>query len=232
MSSGKESEAGEAAPPSGTEGVLDLSALLGSGDIDIDPEALAGLFGGASFGLDGPVPAAAATEESKSNIWIAASDGDAEKVFSFIDSGVSVNAQDEHGYSTLHAVVGYGHTQLLHRLLAAGADVTLRDSEGDTPLHVCEHTECALVLLEAGADVQAKNDAGQTVRVFVPVSGQPSEAMAWLLCPPPYVFVMCVCVCAVAVVVVPGTGRGGGRRRPAGHGGVAAPQDGSQSPHH
>lgn len=107
----------------------------------------------------------ASTEEAKAegaNIWVAASDGDAARVFELIASGVSVNAQDEFGYSPIHAVVGYGHTSMLRRLLDAGADPMLRDSDGDTPLHACEFIASAQVLLDAGADLTAVNHNGQT----------------------------------------------------------------------
>jgi ankyrin repeat protein len=39
--------------------------------------------------------------ETKSNIWIAASEGDENLVRKLIEAGVSPNAQDEHGYSPL-----------------------------------------------------------------------------------------------------------------------------------
>ena len=114
----------------------------------------------------GMASADASTEEAKAegaNIWVAASDGDAARVFELIASGVSVNAQDEFGYSPIHAVVGYGHTSMLRRLLDAGADPMLRDSDGDTPLHACEFIASAQVLLDAGADLTAVNHNGQTV---------------------------------------------------------------------
>lgn len=102
------------------------------------------------------------------NLWVAASDGNEARVMELLASGMSVNAQDEYGYSPLHAVVGYGHVALMRRLLAAGADVNLQDTDGDTPLHACEHVACAKLLLEAGADLAAVNSSGQTVRGGVP----------------------------------------------------------------
>lgn len=39
--------------------------------------------------------------DSDENIWISSSDGDLEAVKRYLNSGVSVNAQDENGYSPL-----------------------------------------------------------------------------------------------------------------------------------
>lgn len=40
-------------------------------------------------------------DNEPSNIWIAASDGDIDRVKQLISEGVSVNAQDETGYSPM-----------------------------------------------------------------------------------------------------------------------------------
>ena len=67
------------------------------------------------------------------NIWVAASDGDLERVKHLVEvEGVSVNAQDEVGYSPLHAAASYGEIQVLEYLLARGGDVTIKDEDGDT----------------------------------------------------------------------------------------------------
>ncbi len=62
-----------------------------------------------------------------------------------------------------HAAASYGHTELLEALLGAGADVNIRDIDGDAPLHFCEVPEAAELLLLAGAELNAINDAGETV---------------------------------------------------------------------
>ena len=107
-------------------------------------------------------PPAAPASASTDNIWIAASDGDAARVDELLRSGVSVNAQDELGYSPIHAAVSYGHRELVELLLRAGANVSLRDGDGDTALHVCEEGEVAALLVAAGADTAAPNSEGQT----------------------------------------------------------------------
>jgi len=59
------------------------------------------------------------------NIWTAASDGDIDRVRELIESGMSPNAQDEAGYSPLHAASSYGEVPLIHYLLSVGADVNI-----------------------------------------------------------------------------------------------------------
>lgn len=39
--------------------------------------------------------------DAPDNIWIAASDGDLAAVQAFVQNGISVNAQDENGYSPM-----------------------------------------------------------------------------------------------------------------------------------
>ncbi|KAF9933142.1 hypothetical protein FBU30_006466 [Linnemannia zychae] len=93
------------------------------------------------------------------NIWIAASDGDIAAVKSFItEKGFSINAQDEFGYSPLHAAASYGHKELITYLLENGADVNIQDPEGDTPLFVCETVDIAEMLIKAGADPKHLNE--------------------------------------------------------------------------
>ncbi|KAG5460829.1 MAG: ankyrin repeat-containing domain protein, partial [Olpidium bornovanus] len=103
------------------------------------------------------------TTQVKKNIWVAASDGDIERVRELIDrGGVDVNARDEFGYSALHAAVSYGHRDLAELLLRHGADVDIRDFDGDTPLFVCETRACAEILVAHGAVPGLENEEGRT----------------------------------------------------------------------
>ena len=98
------------------------------------------------------------------NIWVAASDGDLERVKHLLEvEGVSVNAQDEVGYSPLHAAASYGEIQVLEYLLARGGDVTIKDEDGDTPLLVCEQPEVYEMLIAAGADADVTNASGHSL---------------------------------------------------------------------
>lgn len=42
------------------------------------------------------------------------------------EGGMDVNAQDEHGYSCMHAAASYGHLDLLAFLVQRGGNVNIR----------------------------------------------------------------------------------------------------------
>ena len=46
---------------------------------------------------------------------------------------------------------------------AAGANINIRDLDGDSPLHICESPQVAEFLLANGADEQAVNTEGKSV---------------------------------------------------------------------
>ena len=56
---------------------------------------------------------------------------------------VSVDSTGPDGDTALHLAALYGHTQCVEMLLGAGANVTVRDADGGTPLH----DACALSLI-------------------------------------------------------------------------------------
>ncbi|ORZ32348.1 ankyrin repeat-containing domain protein [Catenaria anguillulae PL171] len=100
----------------------------------------------------------------ENNIWLACADGDLATVKSLIESGnVAPNAQDENGYSALHAAASYDHMDIVEYLLSKDESlVHLTDEDGDTPLHAAETMEMAARLLEAGAVPDAKNNDNLT----------------------------------------------------------------------
>ena len=102
-------------------------------------------------------------DEEPDNIWVACTNGDEARVRELLGQGVSVNAQDEHGFSPLHAAASYGQIDLLRLLLTLGANVHIRDTDGDTPLHACETAEVFEILIAAGADPRALNAVGDTI---------------------------------------------------------------------
>ncbi|KAJ1796759.1 hypothetical protein LPJ59_003548 [Coemansia sp. RSA 2399] len=98
-----------------------------------------------------------------SNIWIAASDGDLDRVKEIVKGDKQqVNAKDENGYTPLHAAASWKHIDLLKYLIANGGNVNIVDADGDTPLHICEDVECAQILLDNGADPNIENHEGLT----------------------------------------------------------------------
>lgn len=121
-----------------------------------------------------PVPtnldrsAAPAGTSAGKNIWIAAGEGDLERVKECIErEGISPTAADEFTYTPLHAAASYGHLDILRYLLthpsAPSNAVNTTDSDLDTPLFVCETVETARCLIEEfSADAKHKNSEGLT----------------------------------------------------------------------
>lgn len=76
------------------------------------------------------------------NVWLiqAASRGDAKGVQIFIQlPGISVDFQDGKGRTALHYAAEKGLEGLAEALLNKGANRTITDSAGDTPLTLAEH---------------------------------------------------------------------------------------------
>ena len=96
----------------------------------------------------------------------AARNGDLAGVQAELDKGADLNAKDESGYTPLYGAVEKGHKEVVELLIAAGADVNVKDGEwGETPLHLAAdkgHKEVAELLITAGADVNAKDGGGDT----------------------------------------------------------------------
>jgi len=76
---------------------------------------------------------------------------------------VSPNSKDSTGYTPLAAATSYNHIELVEFLISQGADVNIRDNEGDTPLYVAENIHIAQKLLDHGADPFVRNSEGKTV---------------------------------------------------------------------
>ncbi|RKP22864.1 ankyrin repeat-containing domain protein [Syncephalis pseudoplumigaleata] len=99
---------------------------------------------------------------SGSNIWIAAGEGDNERVQTLLANGINVNVADDHGYTALHAAASYDRLATIELLLQHGANVNCTDTDGDTPLFACETVQCAEALLAGGADAAVRNAEGKT----------------------------------------------------------------------
>ncbi|CAE6473495.1 unnamed protein product [Rhizoctonia solani] len=120
-----------------------------------------------------------APADANKNIWIAAGDGDLDRVKALIEEqgvhcldraflgvdelriGVSPNAADDViGYTPMHAASSYGHIHILTYLISKGGDVNVTDEEGDTPLYTAETVAVAQFLVDHGASVDVTNSEG------------------------------------------------------------------------
>ncbi|KAI0691519.1 ankyrin repeat-containing domain protein [Cerioporus squamosus] len=105
-----------------------------------------------------PVPT---TVQHEKNIWVAAGDGDIERVRELIEvHSISPNVPDPNTYTPMHAAASYGHLDILEYLISRGGDVNVTDEDGDTPLYVVENVRTAQFLVEHGAVVNRQNAEG------------------------------------------------------------------------
>jgi ankyrin repeat protein len=89
-----------------------------------------------------------------------------EIVAKLVQSGVSLDIQDESGSTALHLAAISGQSDIVSVLLKAGANLELSDSVGDTPLFAAldeGQAEVVIQLLEAGADLQLNKPCGRAV---------------------------------------------------------------------
>ena len=59
-----------------------------------------------------------------------------------IQAGRDVNEQNGWGNTPLHKASENGHVEVITALLAAGADKTMKDEDGDTPRDVEKNQDC------------------------------------------------------------------------------------------
>ncbi|KAH9912810.1 ankyrin repeat-containing domain protein [Fomitopsis serialis] len=124
-----------------------------------------------------PVPTRVRYEK---NIWVAAGDGDLERVRKLVeDQALSANIPDENTYTPMHAAASYGQLHVLDYLVSKGGDVNITDNDGDTPLYVVENIETARWLVEHGATVERQNSEGISVAGAIP-RGRLPEVAAYL----------------------------------------------------
>ncbi|KAF8322540.1 ankyrin [Clavulina sp. PMI_390] len=97
-----------------------------------------------------------AVPTTQKNLWIAASDGELERV----RVRMSPNAPDPNTYTPMHAAASYGHIELLEYLISRGGDVNVTDEDGDTPIYTVESVQVAQWLVDHGAMVDRRNNEG------------------------------------------------------------------------
>jgi serine/threonine-protein phosphatase 6 regulatory ankyrin repeat subunit B len=100
----------------------------------------------------------------------AAEGGDLEKVKELLRQGHSINERDprvKFGWTPLIAAIYQDRTNMVHFLIAAGADVNMPDNSGETPIMWATISDDNLGIVEDliahGADVNAKDKRGATV---------------------------------------------------------------------
>ena len=77
--------------------------------------------------------------------------------------GANINAQDENGFSALHAATQEKNINMVSFLLQNGANVNIQDAFGNTPIsrtNLATPIELFRMLLEAGANPNIKNYYG------------------------------------------------------------------------
>ena len=83
-----------------------------------------------------------------------------------VERGADVNAQyDKKKWTPLHFAVCNENDALVQTLTSSGADVNVKDKDGQTPLHIAaEHGPLSVVkdLIKAGADLTIKDISGKT----------------------------------------------------------------------
>lgn len=115
-----------------------------------------------------PIDPDGAGSSSQKNIWVAAGEGDLERVRHLIEvEGLSPIVPDQWTYTPLHAAASYGQIDILRFLLTHSSTpanaIETTDEDGDTPLFAAEDVETAKLLVEEfGADAKRENVAGDT----------------------------------------------------------------------
>ena len=112
--------------------------------------------------------------QNQDNIIQAARFGDLEKLSVCIVSGIPVDHAYPVGETPLFHIIGAGSDKAFELLIANGADVRLRDSQGNTTLHKAVtfgRREFAVQLIERGLDINATNKVGATALHYAVRSG-------------------------------------------------------------
>lgn len=88
------------------------------------------------------------------------------KVRTYIQNGIDVNARDVFGdNSGLHWAAILGLAEMARLLIDSGADLDIRNHEGNTPLHWAAgegQKELVVILIAHGADVNARGKGAWT----------------------------------------------------------------------
>lgn len=103
--------------------------------------------------------------ELRRQFFIAAKNGDSEKLNSILSFGVEVDTRDEENETALIIAARNGHTNAVKLLLERGSDVEAKNNSRITPLAAAAakaHVHICRLLLPAGANPNAKSVDGMT----------------------------------------------------------------------
>ncbi|PHH68615.1 hypothetical protein CDD82_409 [Ophiocordyceps australis] len=92
------------------------------------------------------------------------------------------SAQDDHGYSILHAAASYNHLELLRTLVSEfNVNVDIEDEDDETPLFVVETPEAARILVqELSANIWHTSAEGLTARQKLEAEGEFPATITYL----------------------------------------------------
>lgn len=75
-----------------------------------------------------------------------------------------IDNPNNYGWTPLHASCAKAYNVSVSKLIDAGADFSIQDSQGMTPLHISAHYcsyDCCIELIEAGAVIDLINNDGE-----------------------------------------------------------------------
>ncbi|KAF6813311.1 ankyrin repeat protein [Colletotrichum sojae] len=117
-------------------------------------------------------------------LYVAAKNGRLADVEALLRRGVFVDAAlDQRGNRALHIAAQEGHSEVLVRLLASGAEVDVRNDRLCTPLHLAlqgARPETAMTLLLQGADWRLASSSGMTA-LHVAAHGSVARVVQYLV---------------------------------------------------
>ncbi len=132
----------------------------------LNEAAASGWLGATKLLLDNGAPINPEPTPLMTSLNAAARAGNKAMVDFLLSKGANVSAQNGvNGYTPLHYTADHGYKAVAETLLAHGADVDVRDHDGNQPLHVAAgkgYTTLAEVLLAHKADVNAPGKGGET----------------------------------------------------------------------
>jgi len=120
------------------------------------------------------------------DMFMAAQEGDVEKVSQLLEKGADVNYKDKtvFGHTPMTIAAAWGYTNVVRLLLDHGASVDQQDDGGSTALHRAASTarsEMVKLLLDRGADVNRRDKIGRTPLFFATFRKSPPENARLLL---------------------------------------------------